>query len=60
MNDKEIIRLLVVDRTITDHSQILLHCGDVHRANGVECDVMRMTVLMSSPNEAHWMRNGRY
>ena len=60
MNNKEIIRLLVVERTVTDHSQILFHFGDVHRANGVECDVRRMTVLMSSPNEAHCMRNGRY
>ena len=57
---KKIIRLLVVERTVTDHSQILFHCGDVHRANGVECDVRRITVLMSSPNEAHCMRNGRY
>ena len=57
---KKIIRLLVVDRTITDHSQILFHCGDVHRANGVECSIRRMTVLMSSPKEAHCMRNGRY
>ena len=60
VNDKEIIRLLVVDRTITDHSQILFHCGDVHRANGVECNIRRITVLISSPNETHWMRNGRY
>ena len=59
-NDKEIIRLLVVDKLITDHSQILFHCGDVHRANGVECDVRRMTVLISSPKETHCMRNGRY
>ena len=57
---KKILLLLVVDKLITDHSQILFHCGDVHRANGVECDVRRMTVLMSSPNEAHCMRNGRY
>ena len=57
---KKIIRLLVVDKLITDHSQILFHCGDVHRANGVECNIRRMTVLMSSPNEAHWMRNDRY
>ena len=60
VNDKEIIRLLVVDRTITDHSQILFHCGDVHRANGVECNIRRMTVLISSPKETHCMRNGRY
>ena len=59
-NDKEIIRLLVVDRTITDHSQILFHCGDVHRANGVECNIRRMTVLISCPNETHCMRNDRY
>ena len=52
-NDKEIIRLLVVDRTVTDHSQILFHCGDVHRANGVECNIRRMTVMISSPKEAH-------
>ena len=57
---KKIIRLSVADRTITDHSQILLHCGDVHRANGVECNIRRMTVLISSPNETHCMRNGRY
>ena len=57
---KKIILLLVVDRTITDHSQILFHCGDAHRANGVECNIRRMTVLMSSPKEAHWMRNDRY
>ena len=57
---KKIIRLLVVDRTITDHTQILFHCGDVHRANGVECNIRRMTVLISSPNETHCMRNGRY
>ena len=60
VNDKEIIRLLVVDRTITDHTQILFHCGDVHRANGVECSIRRITVLISSPKEAHCMRNGRY
>ena len=60
VNDKEIILLLVVDRTITDHSQILFHCGDVHRANGIECNIRRMTVLISSPNETHCMRNGRY
>ena len=60
MNDKEIILLLVVDKSITDHSQILFHCGDVHRANGVECNIRRITVLMSSPNEAHCMRNDRY
>ena len=59
-NDKEIILLLVVDKLITDHSQILFHCGDVHRANGVECNIRRITVLMSSPNETHCMRNGRY
>ena len=53
VNDKEIIRLLVVDRTVTDHSQILFHCGDVHRANGVECSIWRMTVLINSPKEAH-------
>ena len=57
---KKIILLLVVDRTITDHSQILLHCGDAHRANGVEYNIRRMTVLISSPKETHWMRNGRY
>ena len=57
---KKIIRLLVVERTITEYSQILLHCGDVHRANGVECNLRRMTVLRSSPNETHCMRNGRY
>ena len=57
---KKIIRLLVVDKLITDHSQILFHCGDVHRANGVECNIRRMTVLMSSPKETHWMRNDRY
>ena len=57
---KKIIRLLVVDRTITDHSQILFHCGDVHRANGVECNIRRMMVLISSPNETHCMRNDRY
>ena len=57
---KKIIRLLVVDKLITDHSQILFHCGDVHRANGVECNLRRMTVLISSPKEAHCMRNGRY
>ena len=57
---KKIIRLLVVDKLITDHSQILFYCGDVHRANGVECNIRRMTVLMSSPNETHWMRNDRY
>ena len=50
---KKIIRLLVVDRTITDHSQILFHCGDVHRANGVECNIRRMTILISCPKEAH-------
>ena len=60
VNDKEIIHLLVVDRTITDHTQILFHCGDVHRANGVECSIRRITVLISSPKEAHCMRNGRY
>ena len=53
VNDKEIIRLLVVERTVTEYSQILLHCGDVHRANGVECNIRRMTVLISSPKEAH-------
>ena len=57
---KKIIRLLVVDKLITDHSQILFHCGDVHRANGVECNIRRMTVLISCPNETHCMRNGRY
>ena len=57
---KKIIRLLVVDRTVTDHSQILFHCGDVHRANGVECNIRRMTVLIRCPNETHCMRNGRY
>ena len=60
VNDKEIIRLLVVDKLITDHSQILFHCGDVHRANGVECNIRRMTVMRSSPKEAYCMRNGRY
>ena len=60
VNDKEIIRLLVVDKLITDHSQILFYCGDVHRANGVECNIRRMTVLISSPKETHCMRNGRY
>ena len=60
VNGKEVILLLVVDRTITDHSQILFHCGNVHRANGVECDVRRITVLMSSPNETHCMGSGRY
>ena len=53
---KKIIRLLVVERTITEYSQILLHCGDVHRANGVECNIRRMTVLISSPKETHCMR----
>ena len=53
VNDKEIIRLLVVERTVTEYSQILFHCGDVHRANGVECNIRRMTVLISSPKEAH-------
>ena len=57
---KKIIRLSVADRTITDHSQILFHCGDVHRANGVECNLRRITVLISSPKETHCMRNGRY
>ena len=57
---KKIIRLLVVNRTITDHSQILFHFGDVHRANGVECNIRRITALISSPNETHCMRNGRY
>ena len=60
VNDKEIIRLLVVDRTVTDHSQILFHCDDIHRANDVECNRWRITVLMSNPNETHCMRNGRY
>ena len=59
-NDKEIIRLLVVDKLITDHSQILFHCGDAYRANGVECNIRRMTVMISSPKETHCMRNGRY
>ena len=59
-NDKEIIRLLVVDKLITDHSQILFHCGDVHRANGVECNIRRMTILISCPKETHCMRNDRY
>ena len=53
---KKIIRLLVVDKLITDHSQILFHCGDVHRANGVECNIRRITVLRSCPNETHCMR----
>ena len=57
---KKIIRLLVVNKLITDHSQILFHFGDVHRANGVECNIRRMTVLISCPNETHCMRNGRY
>ena len=57
---KKIIRLLVFYKLITEYSQILFHCGDVHRANGVECNIRRMTVLMSSPKETHWMRNGRY
>ena len=60
MNDKEIIRLLVVDKLVTEYSQILFHCGDVHRANGVECSIRRMTVLISSPKETHCMRNDRY
>ena len=50
---KKIIRLLVVDKLITDHSQILFHFGDVHRANGVECNIRRMTILISCPKEAH-------
>ena len=50
---KKIILLLVVDKLITEYSQILFHCGDVHRANGVECNIRRMTVLISSPKEAH-------
>ena len=57
---KKIIRLLVVDKLITDYSQILFHFGDVHRANGVECNIRRITVLISSPNETHCMRNGKY
>ena len=46
--------------TITEYSQILFHCGDAHRANGVECSIRRITVLMSSPKETYCMRNDRY
>ena len=50
---KKIIRLLAVERTVTEYSQILFHCGDVHRANGIECNIRRITVMISSPKEAH-------